>query len=151
MNPETTQQSIDIFFPTLNALLNLTAIFFLVRGRRAIKRGNTERHWKSMVIALFVSALFLSSYLYYHLIYLEEGSVKYQGSALMRGIYLLVLIPHVILAVAQVPFVVAALVTALRKNFSTHVRVVKILWPVWMYVSVTGVIVYLMLYIFPHG
>lgn len=151
MNPETTHQSIDLFFPTLNALLNLTAIFFLVRGQRAIKRGNTDRHWKSMVIALFVSALFLSSYLYYHLIYLEEGSVKYEGSTFMRGVYLLVLIPHVFLAVVQIPFIIAALATALRKKFSSHVRVVRILWPMWMYVSVTGVIVYLMLYIFPHG
>ncbi|MCC5849370.1 MAG: DUF420 domain-containing protein [Verrucomicrobia bacterium] len=136
------------FLPTLNALLNLTAVFFLVRGRQSVKKGNVTAHWRNMTLALCVSALFLSSYLYYHYL---VGSVRYEGNAFFRGVYFLVLIPHIILAVAQVPFIVAAVVTALRQKFTTHVRIVRILWPVWIYVSVTGVIVYLMLYVLPHG
>lgn len=136
------------FLPTLNALLNLTAVYFLVRGRMAVKRGDIPGHWRNMTLALCVSALFLSSYLYYHYL---VGSVKYEGNAFFRFVYFVVLIPHIILAVAQVPFIVAAVVTAMKQKFSLHVRIVKILWPVWIYVSVTGVIVYLMLYVFPHG
>lgn len=138
------------FLPTLNAILNLISIFFLIIGRQAIKRGNTAGHWKNMTKALCTSGLFLASYLYYHFIVLQ-GSMRYEGGAFMRFIYLLILIPHILLAVAQLPFIIAAVVTALRKNFISHVRITKKLWPVWLYVNITGVIVYLMLYVFPHG
>jgi len=138
------------FLPALNATLNLISIVFLVLGRRAIQQGNVTRHWKLMTQALCVSGLFLASYLYYHFIVIQ-GSMRYEGGPLMRTVYLIILIPHVLLAIGQLPFIIAAVVTALRKNFETHKRITRILWPVWLYVSVTGVLVYLMLYVLPHG
>ena len=98
-----------------------------------------------MISALVVSAIFLSCYLYYHY---KAGSVEYHGEGIIRSIYFLVLIPHIILAVAMLPFIYLAFHHAFRKDFEKHKKIVKIAWPVWMYVSVTGVIVYLMLYIF---
>lgn len=135
--------------PTLNALLNLTALTFLILGRMYVKRGDITSHWRMMSLALASSALFLSSYLYYH--FVVGSPVEYEGSGWMKALYLLILIPHIILAALQVPFIVATVVTALTRKFALHVRLVKWVWPVWVYVSVTGVLVYLMLYIFPHG
>lgn len=134
--------------PTLNATLNLIALIFLLMGRRAVKSGDITSHWKFMSLALANSALFLGSYLYYHY---QVGSVSYEGAGWAKGFYFLILIPHVILATLQVPFIVAAVWTALRRRFRLHVKIVRWIWPVWVYVSVTGVLVYLMLYIFPHG
>ncbi len=134
--------------PTLNAILNLIAAVFLVLGRGAILRGNVALHRRHMLAALGFSAAFLASYLYYHYL---VGSVKYEGAGWLRALYLIILIPHIILATLQVPFIFAALWTGLKNKLVWHVRIVKIIWPVWMYVSVTGVLVYLMLYIFPHG
>ena len=135
--------------PTLNALLNLTALTFLILGRIHIKRGNIQLHWKMMTLALASSAVFLASYLYYH--FVVGSPVEYEGNGLMRALYLLILMPHVILATLQVPFILAVVWSALTKRFRIHVKLVKWVWPVWVYVSVTGVMVYLMLYIFPHG
>ena len=138
------------FLPTLNAILNLVSVFFLISGRQAVKKGDLSRHWRQMTKALCASGLFLASYLYYHFVVLQ-GSMRYEGGALMRTVYLIILIPHVILAVAQIPFIIAAVVTALKKNFVLHVRITRKLWPVWLYVNITGVLVYLMLYVLPHG
>jgi len=135
--------------PTLNACLNFTALIFLLFGRYYVKKGNLTLHWKMMTCALSTSAVFLASYLYYHLV--VGSPVTYEGTGFMRSFYLLVLIPHIILAVLQLPFIIAVVTTALRKKFVIHVKLVKWVWPVWVYVSVTGVLVYLMLYIFPHG
>ncbi len=134
--------------PTINAMLNFAAACFLFAGWRAVKRGNLTGHWRNMTTALSISALFLGCYLYYHYM---VGSVKYEGSAFMKTIYLIILIPHVILATLQVPAILAAVITALKKNFELHRKITRILWPVWMYVSVTGVMVYVMLYVIPHG
>jgi uncharacterized membrane protein YozB (DUF420 family) len=138
------------FLPTLNAILNLVSMIFLILGRNAIRGGNIHGHWKHMTKGLSASALFLASYLYYHF-FVIEGSMRYEAGPLLRALYLLILVPHVILAILQLPFIIAAVVTALRKNFTTHVRITRRLWPVWIYVNATGVIVYLMLYVFPHG
>lgn len=135
-------------FPVLNATLNLISIVFLVLGRVAIKGGNVEKHRRWMTCALATSAVFLASYLYYHY---NVGSIKYQGEGWLKGLYLIILIPHIILATAQVPAILAAVWFAIKGQFTRHVRVVKILWPVWMYVSVTGVLVFLFLYVFPHN
>lgn len=135
--------------PTLNATLNFIALIFLILGRIYVKRGNITRHWQMMSAALTTSALFLTSYLYYHLV--VGSPVKYEGAGWLRTLYFLVLFPHILLAALQVPFIVAVVVSALRKRFSLHVKLVRWVWPVWVYVSVTGVLVYLMLYIFPHG
>jgi uncharacterized membrane protein YozB (DUF420 family) len=77
--------------------------------------------------------------------------VKYEGAGWLRALYFLILFPHILLATLQVPFIVAVVVSAYRRNFPLHLRLVRWVWPVWVYVSVTGVLVYLMLYIFPHG
>ena len=134
--------------PCLNAILNLIAIIFLVLGRVAIHKGNVKSHRRWMMSALTTSAVFLISYLYYHS---QAGSVKYEGVPWLRTLYLIILVPHIILAALQVPAIIAAVIFALRGHFSLHVRIVKILWPVWMYVSITGILVFLMLYILPHG
>jgi len=135
--------------PTLNACLNFTSLIFLLLGWYYVKRGNITLHWKMMICALATSALFLSSYLYYH--FVVGSPTTYQGTGGMKALYLLILIPHVILATAQVPFIVAVVWSAYTKRFRLHVKLVRWVWPVWVYVSITGVLVYLMLYIFPQG
>ena len=102
-----------------------------------------------MSLALASSAIFLASYLYYH--FVVGSPVEYEGTGIMRGLYFFILIPHIILATLQVPFIFAAVWFAIAKKFALHVRLVKWVWPVWVYVSITGVLVYLFLYVFPHG
>jgi len=133
-----------IFFPTLNACLNFTAFIFLLLGYMAIKRGDQQTHKRCMVAALCASFLFLICYLSYHYMY---GSTKYEGEGILRVIYFFILITHTPLAVLIVPFVIAAVYFALKGKYDKHVKITRILWPTWMYVSVTGVLIYLMLYI----
>lgn len=135
--------------PTLNACLNFTALIFLLLGRYYVKKGDLQKHWKMMSAALVTSAVFLTSYLYYH--FVVGSPVEYEGTGWTRTLYFLVLVPHIILAAVQVPFILAVVWTALKKKFVLHVKLVKWVWPVWVYVSITGVMVYMMLYIFPHG
>ena len=132
--------------PLLNASLNGLAGIFLVLGWRAIKRGDQKLHQKLMVAALCSSALFLISYITYHA--LIHGVTRYQRQGLLRGIYFFILGTHTPLAAIIVPFSLMALRHALRKDFQKHTRITKWLLPVWMYVSVTGVLIYLMLYVF---
>lgn len=132
--------------PTVNATLNATAGLFLFLGWRAIKKKNPAAHQKYMIAAFASSALFLASYLAYHYTHLEP--TRYHRTGWLRSLYFSVLIPHIILAVAMLPFIFAALVKAFKKNFEGHKKITRVLWPVWMYVSVTGVIVFLMLYVF---
>ena len=136
--------------PTINSALNLTAAVLLVLARVAIKRDPADpacrdRHKKLMLSALAVSAAFLGCYLYYHY---TVGSVKYEGTGFLRGVYLFILIPHVILATGMLPFIFAALWTGLTGRFFGGWRIVRWSWPIWLYVSITGVLVYLMLYVF---
>jgi uncharacterized membrane protein YozB (DUF420 family) len=131
--------------PSVNAMLNATATCFLFAGWLAIKRNRRDLHRNLMIGALIASALFLACYLYYHA---HAGSVPYQGTGILRPIYFAILIPHIILAALMVPFILAAVWLAFRKRYQAHARITRWLWPVWMYVSVTGVIVYLMLYVF---
>jgi putative membrane protein len=129
--------------PALNALLNLTSAILLFIGYVAIRQGQKERHKAFMLAALIVSVLFLISYVIYHL---NIGSRPYPYHDWTRPIYFIVLIPHVILAAVMTPFIVWGVINALRGRFTLHKRIMRIVWPVWMFVSVTGVIVYLMLY-----
>lgn len=131
--------------PTVNATLNLLAAILLWRGRVAIKAGDPGRHRRVMVSAFATSALFLASYLVYHCT--KDAPTAYPHQDWRRTLYLLVLLPHVVLATAMVPFILTALWHALKGRFDKHRRLVRWVWPVWMYVSVTGVLVYLMLYI----
>lgn len=132
--------------PTLNAILNATASVFLLLGFLAIKRGDRVQHKKWMVIALILSVLFLTSYLIYHY---AVGSVPYPHHDWTRPLYFAILIPHVILAALMTPFILMIVRWAFKENFTKHKKLARIVWPVWMFVSVTGVIVYAMLYLRP--
>lgn len=131
--------------PAVNASLNGVAACFLLAGWLAIRVGKREKlHRAMMVCALVCSALFLACYLYYHL---NVGAVtRYEGEGILRAVYFLVLFTHIPLAGLMVPFILAAVWFALRGRFQTHRRIARWVWPVWMYVSVTGVVIYLMLY-----
>ena len=129
--------------PALNAALNTVATVLLVLAFAAIRRGDVPRHKKLMLSATGVSGLFLISYLIYHY---GVGSVRFTHEGLARTVYFAILIPHVILAAVQVPLIIAVLTFALRGTFDKHRRVARIAWPIWMFVSITGVLVYLMLY-----
>ena len=129
--------------PALNAVLNLTAFVLLLLGRVAISRGDEALHKKRMLAAFTTSAVFLVSYL---IRFATTGAHKYPGTGIDKYIYLVILLTHMVLAVVLVPLLLSALRRALRGNFEAHKRVVKFAWPIWVYVSATGVIVYLMLY-----
>jgi uncharacterized membrane protein YozB (DUF420 family) len=129
--------------PTVNALLNAAATALLVTGWVLIRRGRREAHRRAMLGALACSALFLVSYLVYHF---EVGSVRFPGTGTARTIYLAILLTHTVLA-AVVP--VLALVTlsrALAAKYDRHRAIARWTLPIWLYVSVTGVVVYWMLY-----
>ena len=129
--------------PAINAALNLTCFIFLVAGRMAIARGDVQLHRKRMLSAFSASAVFLASYV---VRVLTSGTHKYPGTGWDRTLYLFTLFTHMVLAVVLVPLVIGALRRALRGDFEAHRKMVRFTWPIWMYVSVTGVLVYLMLY-----
>lgn len=134
--------------PTLNALLNSVATVLLIVGFVFIKRGNRIAHKRVMLSAFLVSCAFLVSYLVYHG---QVGSVKFQGEGIVRQIYFCVLISHLILAIVIVPLVIITLSRALSEKFDKHKKIARWTWPIWLYVSFTGVIVYLMLYVWFPG
>jgi putative membrane protein len=129
--------------PTLNALLNLTSAVLLFTGRIEIKRFKPDYHKKIMITAMVSSLLFLTSYIIYHA---NVGSVPYSHHDWTRPLYFAILIPHVTLAGVMLPFILLAIYYAFRKRFERHRRLVRLVWPVWMFVSVSGIAVYLMLY-----
>ena len=129
--------------PHLNAILNAASAVMLAAGFVQIRRKNREAHRRCMIGALCSSALFLLSYLVYHA---HAGSVRFQGQGGIRAIYLTVLASHSILAAVVLPMVILTLWRALRGAFTLHRRIARWTFPVWIYVSVTGVLVYLMLY-----
>ena len=127
----------------LNAILNTTATILLVAGFYFIKQKRVQAHRRCMIAAVLVSAAFLTSYLIFHY---EVGDVRFTGQGWVRPVYFAILIPHVILAVTILPLALTTLYFGLTSNFVKHRRIAKWTWPLWIYVSVTGVIVYLMLY-----
>ena len=130
-------------FPVINATTNGISALLLVTGRILIKRGHRDAHRAVMLAALFSSSVFLSSYLYYHY---HVGSVHFQGQGFWRPVYFALLISHVILAATIVPMILITLSRALRGRFDQHRAIARWTFPLWLYVSVTGVIVYFMLY-----
>ena len=132
------------YLPTLNAMLNAITAALLIAGRLRIRRGDRDGHRRIMITALVTSALFLISYSIYHA---EVGSVPYPYDDWTRPVYFAVLIPHVILAALQIPFVIRLVWLALAQSFERHRRLAVFVWPVWMFVSVSGVLIYLMLYV----
>ena len=129
--------------PALNASLNALASVFLLTGYVLIRRGRRDAHKRCMLMALTTSALFLISYVIYHA---NAGSVPFRGVGTIRVVYFAVLIPHVILAATILPLALVTATRGLRGDYSRHVRIARWTLPLWLYVSVTGVIVYLMLY-----
>ena len=129
--------------PHLNALLNTTSALFLMAGYTFIRLGRIRAHRNCQLTALFSSTLFLSSYLTYHYFH---GTTRFAGQGVARPIYFIILITHTILAVVIVPLIFITLYRALRLDFIRHKRIARWTLPLWLYVSVTGVIVYLMLY-----
>jgi uncharacterized membrane protein YozB (DUF420 family) len=130
-------------FPVIDASLNGTSAVLLLVGRGFIKRGRMAAHRAVMVAALASSSIFLACYLYYHW---HVGSVHFQGQGWSRPVYFSILISHTILAAAIVPMIIITLSRALRERFDRHRAIARWTYPLWMYVSVTGVIVYFMLY-----
>ena len=129
--------------PTLNAILNTLAFIFIVFGVIAIKKKNIQKHKKCMLTATFFSVLFLTSYSIYHY---YVGSVAFTGIGLIRIVYFTILIPHIILAAVQVPLILSTLYFALSSQIPKHRSIAKWTTPIWLFVSITGVIIYLMLY-----
>ena len=129
--------------PHLNAVINSLTFLILITGYVFIKAGNIRMHRNCMTAALVLGILFLISYLVYHF---QVGSVGFKGQGWIRPIYFAILISHTILAAAVVPLVLITLIRALRERFDAHRRIARWTFPIWLYVSVTGVVIYLMLY-----
>ena len=129
--------------PAINAILNFTAAILIGTGFYFIKKKNIRAHKACMIAALVVSAVFLSSYLVYHY---NVGSVPFTKQGWLRSVYFPLLITHTVLAAVVVPMVLRTAFLSFRGRFASHVRIARWTFPVWMYVSITGVLVYLMLY-----
>ena len=140
--------------PKINACLNGMASVFLLLGYIFIKRGNKTAHRNSMIGALAASAVFLGSYLYYHYSMQKlygRAHTPFTQPEWFRPIYLTILITHLIGAFAIVPLVIMTVSRAIKARFELHKQIARWTWPIWMYVSVTGVVIYFLLYqIFPQ-
>jgi uncharacterized membrane protein YozB (DUF420 family) len=128
---------------SVNAALNSLSAIFLVLGYSFIRRNQIGRHKVCMLAAFAASTLFLISYLIYHY---HVGSVPFRGTGWIRPLYYALLLSHIVLAAAIVPMALVTLARALRGSFKQHRRIARWTLPLWLYVSVTGVIVYVMLY-----
>jgi uncharacterized membrane protein YozB (DUF420 family) len=129
--------------PSLNAALNATSAVLLFAGYLLIRAGRRSAHRAVMLLALLSSSLFLACYLYYHF---HVGSVRFGGSGAIRAVYLTILLSHTVLAVAILPLIAVTLNRALRGRFAAHRKLARLTLPLWAYVSVTGVVIYWMLY-----
>jgi putative membrane protein len=140
--------------PAVNATLNGLSAILLGAGYYFIRRKNREAHRNCMIAAFVASTLFLACYLTYHgylAYYLHRGPTVFRGPAGFRPIYLGILLTHTVLAAVIVPLVLITLHRALKQRFELHKKIARWTWPLWMYVSVTGVVIYLLLYrIFPQ-
>lgn len=130
--------------PTLNAALNGICTILLVLGYRHIRAGRITQHRRTMLTAFATSVLFLISYVIYHA---QVGSKPYTGEGILRIVYFTILIPHIILAAAVVPLAILTLRRGLIRDDVKHRKIAKITLPIWLFVSVTGVLVYAMLYL----
>jgi uncharacterized membrane protein YozB (DUF420 family) len=133
------------FYPALDAVLNGSSAVLIGSGLYFIKRGREQAHKRMMLAAFATSTLFLISYLYYHLV-LRAGVTHFQGQGVARPLYFTLLISHTILAAVVVPFILITLARALKGRFAKHKAIAPYTFAIWMYVSVTGVIIYVLLY-----
>jgi len=131
------------YLPHLNACLNASSAVLLIAGYSFIRKGNIAAHRACQISALIVSSFFLVSYLTYHY---YHGTTRFQGTGLSRPIYFTVLTSHTILAIVIVPLIAITFYRALKLDFARHRKIARITLPLWFYVSITGVVVYLMLY-----
>ncbi|MEP6718312.1 MAG: DUF420 domain-containing protein [bacterium] len=131
------------YLPHVNAILNSTSAILLMAGYRFIRQGRINAHRNCQIAAVSTSTLFLISYLTYHF---YHGATKFPGQGTVRTLYFTILLTHTILAVVIVPLILLTLYRAARQDFVRHRRIARWTLPLWLYVSVTGVIVYLMLY-----
>ncbi len=133
------------FFPALDAVLNGSSAVLIGSGLYFIKRGREDAHKRMMLAAFVTSSLFLISYLYYHLV-LRAGVTHFRGQGFSRLFYFTLLTSHTILAAVVVPFILITLARALKGKFARHKAIAPYTFAIWMYVSITGVVIYLMLY-----
>jgi putative membrane protein len=131
------------WFPTINACLNAACAVLLGFGYASIRRRRIDRHRRIMLTAVGTSVVFLASYLYYHV---HAGATRFAGEGWTRPAYFAILGTHTVLAAVILPLVIVTVVRALRGRFADHRRIARVTLPLWMYVSVTGVVVYLLLY-----
>jgi putative membrane protein len=131
------------FLPSLNAVLNSTSALLLLIGHHHIKKGKYITHKRFMIAAFTVSSLFLCSYLLYHA---YHGTTHFAGEGWSRPVYYTILTSHTLLAVLTLPLAIVTLRYGLKDNKVRHRRIARITYPVWLYVSITGVIIYLILY-----
>ncbi len=137
------------FLPTLNAMLNATSALLLVIAHRHALARRYDRHRRMMLSAVATSVLFLLSYLFYHAVH---GTTRFPGEGWIRPVYFLLLGSHTVLAAAIVPMVLLSLRFGLKDARDRHRRIARWTYPLWLYVSVTGVIIYLLLYhLYPQG
>ena len=137
------------FFPALNATLNGTSAALLLTGRVLIAKRRIVAHRICMIAAVVASALFLACYLFFHF---KVGNIIFLGQGWVRPVYFTILISHVTLAMVIVPMAIVTLTRGLRGRYPQHRAIARWTWPLWMYVSITGVLVYFMLYQwFPHS
>ena len=135
--------------PALNASLNGATACLITTGFVMIKRGNVKVHKRCMITACLLSVIFLASYITYH--FGGGGFTRYPSVGVMRMLYISILTSHTILAVITLPLVIITVILALRQKFEKHKKLARWTFPIWLYVSVTGVIIYLMLYQLPGG
>jgi putative membrane protein len=137
------------YFPALNASLNGTSAVLLLTGRVLIAKGRMVAHRFCMIAAVVASSLFLGCYVFFHY---KVGNILFLGQGWSRPVYFAILISHVILAIVIVPLAIITLSRGLGARYAKHRAIARWTWPLWMYVSVTGVLVYFMLYRwFPHS
>ena len=135
--------------PHVNAFLNMTSASLLITGYILIRRRQIAKHRAFMLAALYTSVAFLFTYVLYHSLlayYLGQGPTRFRGEGIVRPFYFAILFSHTILAIGIVPFILITLRRGLRRQDEKHRRIARWTLPLWLYVSVTGVIVYLMLY-----
>ena len=133
------------YLPATNAVFNTLTSIFLVTGYVAIKGNNIVFHKKLMLAATASSALFLVSYVTYHHF---QGDTKFLATGMIRPIYFFILITHILLSIFQVPLILATLYLAFTKKFEKHKKVAKVTFPIWLYVSITGVLIFIILKFF---
>ncbi len=130
------------FMPALNASLNATSAILLVLGYRAIKHKRRALHKRLMISAFCASSLFLVGYVAYHY---AHGDTKFLGQGPIRAVYFSVLISHILLSAVIIPLALASFYFAFQERFKVHARIARVLFPIWLYVSVTGVVIFFML------